>query len=279
MQVTVVGASSLIARALQQRAETQGWRWLSHGQALSAETRLDEVGIVLNCAFAPGMRQGPYDAELDIDLALAKRILHRPKTSLVMLSTRMVYGLSMDGSPWHEAMPCRPHTPYGRNKMQIEQQLQALLGDRLTVLRLSNVFGLEMIPGRRSFMAQAQQALLTNGCITLDVSPFVMRDFMPVQHLAETLVHVMQHLQPGCFNLAAGVSVSVGRVMQHLTQGLGCGHMLISDWREHDPFSMDIGRAASAFGVPHLAPSDVLSACSDMGVALRTHLREPACST
>ncbi len=279
MQVTVVGTHSMIAQALSTLPATAGWRWLTHAQAADPVETFDNTDVVLNCAFAPALRTGALDPADDIDMKLALRLMPHPRAHLITLSTRMVYGLSVDGTPWRESMPCNPHTPYGRNKLQIEAQLHSLLGPRLTVLRLSNVFGLELANGRRSFMAQAQQALLSRGCISLDVSPFVARDFIPLDHLAASLLKVIHGVQPGCYNLGAGVAVPVGRVMQRLTMGLGRGQMLVTDWREHDPFALDIGRAVQTFSIRPLSADEVLAACDTLGATLRERSESMSCST
>ena len=93
------------------------------------------------------------------------------------LGTRKVYAPA--DMPLGEDAPLGPSDRYGEQKLRIEEKLQALLGDRLTRLRLANIFGFER--GRQGFMGLMLDGLERNDTIRFDMSPFVARDFLPVE--------------------------------------------------------------------------------------------------
>ncbi len=58
------------------------------------------------------------------------------------------------------------------------------------MLRLANVLGYERAPGRRTFLALTLERLAREGAIHYDMSPFVERDFLPVDALACLLAKI-----------------------------------------------------------------------------------------
>jgi UDP-glucose 4-epimerase len=144
----IVGRNSLLARAFRDHGGVPGCRFVGHDE-LDRPDLLDGVGRIVNFAFHPELRSGPYRADLDIDFRLGRAAAERG-LGYVMLSTRKVY------APEHafgadEQSPVGPVEAYGRNKLTIEHLLTNLLGDRLTVLRIGNVVGYDRAE-RRSFM-------------------------------------------------------------------------------------------------------------------------------
>ena len=185
MTVAVVGPGSLVAGALRRARASAGWRFVRWQDAVAADDWLDGVSCVVNCAYDPRLRAGaPYDPALDVDLRIARRVSARPGTLQLMLSTRAAYGPAGADPVLREDRPPAPDRPYGASKLATERALGALLGERLTVLRLSNVFGDEAVPGRRTFVGVALATLRERGAIVLDIDPGVARDFVPVSSVA-----------------------------------------------------------------------------------------------
>lgn len=271
MNIAVVGGSSFIGQALQGLAQTAGWRFIDRHTALASDTWLEGVDCLLNCAFDSSLKAEPYSPERDIDVQLANRLQHHTQVRYLMLSSRMVYGPAGGDGCLHEALSPQPSNLYGRAKWTTEQALRALLGDRLTVLRLSNVCGYELVPGRRSFFAMAMASLRDQGRIVLDMSPFVERDFLPVEILAEALVRIAEQPQAGLFNLGAGHGVACGRIAQWLIEGYGGGELLVNNLREYDPFWLDIRSAREAYGFTGVSAALVRDYCLNLGQRLRAH--------
>lgn len=269
MTVAVVGASSFIGRALQARAETASWRFLDWRTALAEETWLDGVGCLINCAFDPALKREPYSEARDIDLQLAERLRDYPQVNYLMLSSRMVYGPASADGRLYEALPPQPINLYGAAKWQSEQALQDMLGSRLTVLRLSNVCGYELGNGRQSFFAIASRSLSEQGRIVLDMSPFVERDFLPVEALAAWLSRIAVAPRSGLFNLGAGRGTATGRVAQWLIQGYGEGELLVSNLREYDPFWLDLSNTARAYDIHGIEVEQLRDYCLALGQRLR----------
>ncbi len=268
--VAVVGSGSLIGRALRALPQSRDWRFVHWQDAASGDAWLEGIGVVVNCAYDPRLRRGePYAPELDVDLAIARRAIVRGGARYLMLSTRAVYGPCGDDPVLREDRVPRPDRPYGVSKLATERALAALLGGRLTVLRLSNVFGDEAMPGRRTFFGVALASLRDRGAIVLDVDPAVERDFVPVEAAAGAIGRVAAAPRPGVFNIGAGVSTPVGDVARWLVEGHGGGRVEVAARRHHDAFAFDVGAAARAYGIGQVAPEAIRARCLAIGRALR----------
>lgn len=270
MRVTVVGQSSLIAQALQAHPVGAGWQFISHVQARQTHEWLDHTDLIINCAFDDRLKQEPYQPELDMDLWLAEQLRERPHIRYTMLSSRMAYGAPPPDGRLHTDLQCQPINLYGQAKWRTEQALRELLGQRLLILRLSNIFGQEDVPGRRNFFAIALRSLREQGRIVLDISPFVERDFLPVDQLAQSLVHISQFWQSGLFNLGSGHGLPTGRIAQWLIEGHGRGELLINNLREHDAFWLDMSATRQTFGITPTPPAVIRERCLALGAGLQS---------
>ncbi|MCL4757783.1 MAG: NAD(P)-dependent oxidoreductase [Rhodocyclaceae bacterium] len=273
MKIAVVGAGSFIARTLAMHPASADWRYLGHGEALAAEAGLDEVDMVINCALDPRLKKQSYEPGLDVDLRLAQRLAARTEVRYVMLGTRMSYGPAGPGGRLVETDAARPLHPYGCARLETERRLGELLGERLTVLRLSNIFGYEDVPGRSSFFAIALRSLREHGRIVLDMSPFVERDFLSVDTLAGWLARIAERPAGGVYNLGAGFGTPTGRIAQWLIEGFGAGELRVTDLREYDAFWLDVGKAVAAFGIDLPEPEAVREQCRALGRRLRQELK------
>ena len=279
MKVTVIGAGSFIGQALRRENAARDWRFLGHAQALSDTGWSSDSDVVLNCAFDDRLKREDYRPEWDIDLRLAQLLQVQGHARYVMLSSRTVYGLAPTDERLHEALPTHPQNLYAHAKRHTEEALASLLGDRLTVFRLSNIYGFEPLQGRRNFFAIALNSLREQGLISLDINPFVQRDFLPVEHCAAWLCNVMPRLRGGTFNLGAGFATPVGRIAQWIIEGFGSGRLEVTDFREFDGFWLDMSSARAAFGALDLSPAQVREACNDVGRRLRASVDQLPAAT
>lgn len=265
MSVVVIGQSSFMAQEVKKKSPE--WTFLSHGEALSQTDWTKKAACIVNFAFDPRMRTGGYIAEADIDSKLA-RMIEGTQAHYIMLSSRMVYGAPISGFELHENDPANPVNPYGQSKLRIENALQDILGNRLTILRLSNIFGFE--PGRRSFFGMALTRLAREKKIVYDMSPKVRRDFLSVWKFADTLKAIAAAPRPGLYNLGSGIGLETAKIAEWLIAGYGEGSLVIERDAENDQFWLDMNKTNQAYSLAPLTIADLQRDCMACGERLKS---------
>lgn len=262
----VVGKNSFIAGHLLSILPPGYAKAVSH-DALDRPGLLDGIETVINAARHPASSSDDYDLEaLDPDVGLAKLIGDRD-VRMVMLSSRKVYAPA--DRPLGEDSPIGPTDAYGANKLRAEESCAAMLGERLTILRLANIFGDERVPGRRSFLAMLLNRLAEQNQIRYDMSPFVERDFLPVEILAPLLAKIAQEPPGGVMNVGSGIPLPTGRIALWIMEGFGGGELLVDSFEEKDRFVLDIERLSERYGLPCM-PDDLRERCLDLGRRLHS---------
>lgn len=256
MTLIAVGKSSFLARAVAAK-NPPGWVFLSHEEALGNTAWTRDAGCVVNFAFSPRLRTENYMASEDID----SRLLALAPAKYIMLSTRMVYGPA-DGT-LDETHAAQPNTAYGANKLLVEQALQARAADRVTILRLSNIFGHEY--GRSTFFGHALTTLKDKGEIAFDMNPDQQRDFLSVWRFADMLLTVTENPHAGVFNLGSGTGTACGDIARWLIEGYGAGKLVVNDSGKKDEFRLDTTKLRKAYDLPIVMTQDIKQDCIAVG--------------
>jgi UDP-glucose 4-epimerase len=268
-RILVVGRNSFLAGHFLALLPAERVRAVGHDR-IERPDLLDGIACVVNFARHPLLGQGGYQVEaMDADLRLARRIGGRD-VAYLMLSSRKVY--APGDYPLAETAPTGPSDAYGRQKLEVEERLRALLGERLSILRLANVFGYERIPGRRTFLGLTLDRLAREDAIHYDMSPFVERDFLPVEALVRLLAKITEAPPGDILNVGSGIGLPTGRLALWVLEGFGRGRLVIASPRERDPFVLDVTRLRSLYGPP-CSLDDLRQACLDLGRRLAAEAR------
>ncbi|MGD0482991.1 MAG: NAD(P)-dependent oxidoreductase [Terracidiphilus sp.] len=253
MTIVAVGRSSFLAREAAKNPISRAWLFLSHDEALAQTGWLDDASTVVNFSFPNLFKTDLYDAQCDIDSMLARMIRTRP-VHYVMLSSRMVYGQGDENFGLTESQTPKPSNFYGRSKLEVEQCLESTLGpSRLTVLRLSNIFGLER--GRDSFFGRMMESLARSKKIIFDMGSGTQRDFFPAHWLSEALMQIAARPVAGVFNIGAGFATRCGDIASWLIEGYGAGRLEITNPAIRDQFSLDVSKARRTWNLGEFSPN------------------------
>ncbi len=246
-RILIVGRGSFLAGEVLRALPAARVRAVGHDET-SRPDLLDGVGCVVNFGRHPRLGQEGYRiGAMDPDLRLARRLGER-EIAYLMLSSRKVYAPSARALA--EDAPTAPVDGYGRAKLAVEGRLRGLLGERLTILRLANVFGYERTPGRATFLASLLERLAKDGEVHYDISPFVVRDFLPVEAFVRLLLGLAQAPPGGILNVGSGIALPTGRLALWIIEGFGRGRLVINSPREHDGFVLDVTRLRALQGEP-----------------------------
>lgn len=245
MKILLVGKNSFLANAfVEQNKNIFLIEQVSHNEFFF----IKDFGCydwVLNFSLNPGFYTCPYNAELDQDYKIAMKIKSYD-VKYLLLSSRTVYDnhskFNLDES---SELNYDSSRQYALNKITSEVIVSDILKEkRLLIIRLSNVFGLEV--GRKTFMGVAQTNLLTKGRILLDVPSSSKRDFLPVTFFAKQLGYLILKNTIGVFNLGSGVAVTLEDICNKLIAGFGRGVLEVCPTKiDKDQFLLNTERLES----------------------------------
>ena len=247
--VTVIGRGSFLSRMLQHHKQAHHWRFIGHEEALAETAWMDKTDILINCAFHPDLRSGPYSPIKDIDFLLAGYTQNRP-IHYIMLSSRAVYGPAPDKTLiLREDSPAAPDTDYGRNKYMSEQTLaETIPAERLTILRMGNIFGAER--GRHTFFGAMLDSLLTDGKLQFDIAPDAQRDFLYAGQWADYMTRIAAHPKAGLYNIGAGFGITTQDLARQIIAIYGQGEIEFTGQSHTGQFILDVTKAREAFQLP-----------------------------
>ncbi len=266
MTIVAVGKNSYLAQSVREHAPADEWKWLSHDEAKNAPELLKSASCVINFAFAPELQKGDYDPQYDIDRIIAKQL--PANTHYIMLSTRMIYGAGKGKGFFEDDEPL-PENAYGRNKAIIEENLKnSLPQEKLTILRLSNVFGYE--PGRHTFFGIALKNLAIKRTVTFDIDPSCVRDFLPAHIFAGYLHKIANAPIGGTFNIGCGFGIQSGQIISWIMEGYGDGELVVTDTSRKGEFFLSMEKTLHAYHLEQASESDIREAAIACGQKLKS---------
>lgn len=241
---------------------------IGYDEFLLDAVNIHDYQVVINFSLHPQYMISDYQAEFDTDLQIAKKIKSvNAWPFYVMLSSRKVYGESLEETPFSETSPCLPIDNYGCNKLRTEEALASILKERVSVLRLSNVFGYERIPSRKRFMNILLSSLEERGSIVFDASLETKKDFLPIPFFVQFLDGIISKRANGIFNIGAGMSISLKDISSWVVDGFGAGFISTSSDKKKDGFSFDIQKILKHVDI-QVKVEDIKHYCISLGIRL-----------
>ena len=107
-----------------------------------------------------------------------------------------------------ESSKLQPINIYASNCLKSENFCAKILGKKLTILRVSNVIGLEFREKRQSLMSNLIQGIKKNKII-LDNSYNFNKDLIPINFFCKYLYKIIKLKYSGLVNLGSGVSLTL----------------------------------------------------------------------
>lgn len=267
MKVIVIGGNSFFGRHLKRHPMCQNWLFKSHKDVRYKPSILNKSDVIVNLGVSEDISSKSYNVEDSLDVFLANYVLGMPKTKLVIISSRQVYG---DFPLLSEKLDPIPTTQYGKNKLAIEKYLSKLLSpSQLTILRCSNVFGFEL--GRKTFFGTMLTSLVNDGFIRFNISPDTKKDFIPVEDCCEIIYGVVSKKITGIFNVGSGIPINSGDLAQAVLKGFGSGKFICDSDSTHGHFEMDISLLSTLIDYPSITKNSVLLNATKSGFKLREH--------
>jgi|GEM_PF-2823954 len=150
------------------------------------------------------------ESDLRLSLDLADKILNNSNVSrFFYFSTGAVYGECE--SHRSEVDEVNPITPYGILKSEIERKLVFALGNRVTQLRIGNVYGHSQKSGLLSIL---KRSLTTNERVAIVTPTESRRDYMLEDYFVESLAAIIgSETYYPIINVGSGRSLSIFEIV------------------------------------------------------------------
>jgi nucleoside-diphosphate-sugar epimerase len=186
----------------------------------SENVNFSNYDVVINCALHPEFKTSTYAETIDIDYEIGNKACNNG-CHYVMLSTSKVYGNCNHLKTYDESSELYPYDYYGENKLQSEIKLFSDFGDKVTVLRGSNIFGFEY--GRNSFVGYCMTQLVNEGKIVYTISEKTKRDFLFIKDAVNIIEKVCEKKPVGVYNLSSNCGLEIGIVAKNIIKGYKYG--------------------------------------------------------
>jgi nucleoside-diphosphate-sugar epimerase len=196
---------------------------------------LKRYDVVLNCAITYEYKTQKYNNKYDLDYLVGLKA-QEAGCQYIMMSTRKVYGNSIELSVYDELSTLKPFDRYGENKVKTEMALDSLV-ENLTILRGSNIYGFEQ--GRSSFVGYCMTQLKSLNIIDYDMDENIKRDFISIDTVSEVLKQVCLIKPKGIFNLSSHYGLPIGEVARFLILGYGSGKFTSNVTCDKEQFILD----------------------------------------
>jgi nucleoside-diphosphate-sugar epimerase len=226
MNFTVIGATGYVGSRLVRYFESQHISVFTPQRGdPSLFTR--PLGHVLYCAgYTADFRSKMLETVEAHVCFLRDMIAEADFTSLLYLSSTRVYQRSLhaDEASYPIVNPQEPGDLYNLSKLMGESLCLTARRPNMRVVRLSNVYGLDM--GNENFLGALIEDALTKKTICLQTALSSSKDYIYVDDLLSLLQAIAERGQEKIYNVASGINISHDRILRLLSAATGCTYTI-----------------------------------------------------
>ena len=175
---------------------------------------------IINCALHPSYKISKYNKNFDVDFQVGE-MAYNSGCHFIMISTSKIYGNNFILKKYDENSEYLPYDYYSENKLITENKLLYNFGNKITILRGSNIFGYEY--GRNSFLGFCMNQLINTGIIKYDICETIKRDFLFIEDATLIIEKVCEKKPIGVYNLSSNYGLEIGKVARGLINGYSSG--------------------------------------------------------
>ena len=175
---------------------------------------LNKVSYVINCATNKRYVNYPYNEKNDFDIIIAKKIKNL-KCKMIFLSTRKIY---RPGDNLNEKSFIKPNCHYSKNKFTTEKTLSQILVNKILILRISNIIGLNTLSNTKrkihntfidNFFYNAAKGKIFN-------NKKIYKDFITIKKFSQIIQKLVNQDIVGLFNVSCGRKIYLNEIVKYL---------------------------------------------------------------
>lgn len=174
---------------------------------------IKKADYILNFSISPLSFTEDLFVDDIIDIQIARELVNS-KTLYFFMSSRKVYGRNTELVVLNEESELKPFDFYSRNKFNAERELKKILGERLSIVRISNIIGKPEIKNDyKTFMGWITKSYLENGYLSLNQSKSTVRDFITKDYFQYVISELVKNNVVGIHNISSNLNLSLGDIL------------------------------------------------------------------
>ncbi len=215
-KIIIIGETSYLAQGLQRAFPNDEVHTLFRPDLNKNASFFQSADVIINFCIHPDFYNRDFSVNEIIDTDIAKCI-QGTKTRYFFLSSRKVYGKSKDICIYSEEDPLIGTDFYSRNKIKEEKHLLSLLGDQLTIVRISNVIGAPILrKNYQTFIGWITSQMAKNHFLSVTENPKVIKDFITRSYLHKAFYALIHNDARGIYNIGSGFGVSIFELLTEM---------------------------------------------------------------
>ena len=172
------------------------------------------VNYVINCTLNKQYVNKKYSKKNDFDFQISKKIKDL-NCKMIFLSSRKIYKL---GDNLNESSKLKPNCNYSKNKLHTEKILLKNLKNRILILRISNLIGINKFRNNNkkihktfidSFFLNVQRGIIFNNEKNY-------KDFLSINKFGEIIEKLINKKVVGIYNVSLGQKVYLTKLVNWL---------------------------------------------------------------
>ena len=173
-----------------------------------------DVSYVINCSSNKKYVNKKYSEKNDFDFQISKKIKDL-NCKMIFFTTRKIYKL---GDNLNESSRLKPNCNYSKNKLRTEKKLLKSLKNRILVLRISNLIGINKSKNNYkkihktfidSFFFNIQRGIIFNNEKNY-------KDFLSINKFCEIVERLITKEVAGVYNVSIGQKVYLTKLINWL---------------------------------------------------------------
>ena len=175
---------------------------------------LFDVSYVINCTSNKQYVKKKYSKKNDFDFQISKKIKDL-NCKMIFLTSRKIYRL---GDNLNESSKLKPNCNYSKNKLHTEKILLKNLKNRILILRISNLIGINKFRNNNkkiyktfidSFFLNVQRGIIFNNEKNY-------KDFLSINKFGEIIEKLINKKVVGIYNVSLGQKVYLTKLVNWL---------------------------------------------------------------
>lgn len=218
---------------------------------------IKSADIIINFAIQPEFSTQDFAEEEIIDIKIAK-LIKDTQTRFFYISSRKIYGQSSELKFFKETDSPAPFDFYSKNKLLGENILNRILGERLCILRVSNILGEPILrQGYNTFMGWITREFVSKGKLSVTENLYAVKDFISKEYFHNTLAVLFRQNISGIINVASGINIPVGELLERY---VGKDNILITEQKPiKEQFLLNVEKLHSI--APAVTKEELLQSC------------------